>query len=427
MSVESNAQTAKNLPLKNPCFEQIAALIETFPEHPFETLVLTTADLERFNCSQCGVCCALPWRIHLSQRYYERWYTHFHNDPSGRFQRPFTKLEETTASNFADMRRQDNSNRCIFLEPDNRCYIHANYGEEALPDVCKRYPRVKLRHDNRYGSDYLLGSCQTAPSLLAGDGLVYYYFEPQPHHERSLPLHLPEQYYAGELGKAQNYLWVALMLDVVQLAINTPLQRYASLHYSLEYLCLQDDLSALSSQHLQWLYREQIRRSSELSLAAAPLAEQKKALEWFFQLLEPSFLPLLDHARKIYHGQSPWPSFDQSERESLNAFLEQYLIRKLIAMPYKNPFYESISFAQKYFLLSLHLLMIQMMAHYYRSRTQLPLNLKHLSQAVNLVEGRYSQRRDWVEQQGITQLSSEDSLALMQTALSLNLGLMQAL
>jgi hypothetical protein len=71
--------------------------------------------------------------------------------------------------------------------------------------------------------------------------------------------------------------------------------------------------------------------------------------------------------------------------------------------------------------------MIQMMAHYYRSRTQQPLNLKHLSQAVNLVEGRYSQRRDWLEQQGITQLNSEDCLALMQTALSLNLGLMQAL
>jgi hypothetical protein len=78
-------------------------------------------------------------------------------------------------------------------------------------------------------------------------------------------------------------------------------------------------------------------------------------LNGFFQLLEPSFLPLLDHARKIYHGQSPWPSLDAAERDCLNAFLEQFLIRKLMAMPYKNPFYESISFAQKYFLLSLHL------------------------------------------------------------------------
>lgn len=93
MSVESNAQTAKLTPLKTPCFEQMETLIETFPEHPFETLVLTTADLERFSCSQCGVCCALPWRIHLSQSYYERWYTHFHDNPSGRFQRRFCQLE----------------------------------------------------------------------------------------------------------------------------------------------------------------------------------------------------------------------------------------------------------------------------------------------------------------------------------------------
>ncbi|MGE3728668.1 MAG: YkgJ family cysteine cluster protein [Candidatus Sericytochromatia bacterium] len=425
MSLESNVQTNKLEPLQNPCFEQILALVETFPDHPFETLVLTTSDLARFSCSQCGVCCALPWNIHISKDYYERWYPHFHNDPSGRFQRPFQIIDAASNGHYADMRRQDNSNRCIFLEPDNRCYIHANYGEEALPDVCKRYPRVQLRHDTRYGSDYLLGSCQTAPSLLAGDLQAYYYFEPQPRHERSLPLHLPEAYYAGEMGKTQTYLWVALMLDIVQLPVNTPLQRFASLQHSLEYLCLQDQ-SSLTPQHLQWLYREQIRHSSELNLAAAPFNEQKRALEWFFQLLEPSFLPLLDHARKIYHGQSPWPSLDEAERECLNSFLQQFLIRKLMALPYKNPFYSFISFAQKYFLLSLHLLMIQMMAHYYRSRTQLPLNLKHLSQAVNLVEGRYSQRRDWVEQQGITQLNDEDCLSLMQTALSLNLGLMQA-
>lgn len=426
MSLEPNLQTAQLTPLKSPCFGQVKALIERFPEHPFETLVLTSSDLKTFECSKCGVCCALPWNIHLSKSYYERWYTHFHNDPSGRFQRPFTPIPDSSPGHYADMRRQDNSNRCIFLEPDNRCYIHATYGEEALPDVCKRYPRVQLRHDTRYGSDYLLGSCQTAPSLLAGDPQLYYYFEPQPGHERALPLHPPDSHYAGELGKAQNYLWVALMLDVLQLEVNTPLQRYASLHHSLAYLTGRDQ-SQISVSELQWLYGEQIRRSNELSLVAAPLDEQKQALEWFFQLLEPSFLPLLEHAQKIYHGHSPWPSLEEAEREDLNRFLQQFLLRKLIALPYKNPFYEAISFAQKYFLLSLHLLMIQMMAHYYRSRTQQPLQLKHLTQAVNLVEGRYSQRRDWIKQQGITQLNSEDSLALMQIALSLNLGLMQAL
>lgn len=424
MSSEPEIDTAPLTPLQNPCFGQIWDLVQTLPQKPFTTLVLTSSDLQRFSCSQCGVCCALPWNIHISKSYYERWYPHFHNDPSGRFQRPFVQQPDGNDSQYADMRRQDNSFRCIFLEPDNRCYIHAHYGEDALPDVCRRYPRVQLRHDQRYGSDYLLGSCQSAPSLLQGDPLVYYYFDSPPQGEHKLPVRLPDQVFAGELRPAENYLWVALMLDVLQLDVNTPLQRLASLQFSLEYLCAQDQ-TAVTSTQMRWLYHEQMRRSSELELRAAPLDLQKQALEWFFQLLEPSFLPLRDHARRIYQGHSPWPSLEETERELLNHFLTHFLIRKVIALPYKHPFFDTISFSQKYFLLSLHVLMIQMMAHYYRSRTQSPLEMKHLSQAVNLVEGRYSQRRDWVEKQGIVHLNDADSLTLMQTALALNLGQLQ--
>lgn len=100
------------------------------------------------------------------------------------------------------MRRQDNSNRCIFLTSDNRCYIHSNYGEEALPDVCKRYPRVELRHDNRYGSDYLLGSCQNCPhSLLTGDCQVYYYFEPSLATSARCLCICPRNITAGRIGQ----------------------------------------------------------------------------------------------------------------------------------------------------------------------------------------------------------------------------------
>jgi Fe-S-cluster containining protein len=425
MSSETD-QPSKNLsPLNKPYFLSMQQRLEQLTHAPVDTLVLTTTDLERFKCSQCGVCCALPWNIHISKDYYDQWYHHFHQDPSGRFQRPFEQRQNPSQDDFADMRRQDNSFRCIFLEPDNRCYIHINYGEDALPSVCRTYPRMTLRHGSHYGADYLLGSCQSAPGLIAEHNQVYYYFEP-PSGDTPLPIHYPNNLFPGELGRNENYLWVSLVLDVLSLDINTPLQRLGSLIHSLEYIALKTPEKITQAQ-LKLLYREQMQRSNQLNLEIAPENVQKKALEWFFQLMEPSFTPLLDHARRIYLEQAPWPSLAEEERLLLNQFLHAFLLRKVLAMPNKNPFYGEISFFQKFFLLSLHLLMVQMTADYYRSRTQSPLSIKQLSQAVNLIDGRYSQRCDWVQKQRINTLSPEDSLALMQTALSLNLGMMQAL
>lgn len=54
-----------------------------------------------------------------------------------------------------DRLRQTKEGRCVFLNPQNGCRIHAAHGPEAKPLICRQYPvvRVRTEGDERVGID----------------------------------------------------------------------------------------------------------------------------------------------------------------------------------------------------------------------------------------------------------------------------------
>jgi len=406
------------VPVTEPYFLFFQNFIEAWPDNA--SVVLRSGDIDRFTCSQCGVCCTLPWRILIDRDYYERWYQHFDEHPSGKFKRPFVKLHLDSDVQYADIRRQAQSNRCIFLQENNQCFIHSEYGPSALSNVCRTYPRTSLRVAQKYGADYLLASCQTSPALISQNHDFFAYFETkETQRERADSQASPLE--GAGFSKKVNLLWLGLCLDVLNLPQNTPLQNLRSLNFSLSYFS-ERNLAEIQETELIRLYREQ-RRISEIPLMVGPSqSDQKTALAWFFKLIEPSFTPILNYAQALYHAHLPWPELGDPELLLFNDFIKNYLLRKMITLPYGDLFQQKLSFFQAFFQLSLHLVMIQVLASYYAYRKGKPIELKDLTQAVNLVEGRYGQRRDWPEKHKINRISDLDAIEFMQIALSLDFG-----
>lgn len=406
--------------LHPPYFLALETLLQELRHYPTATLVLDSGDIERFQCSQCGVCCTLPWNIFIEKSYYDRWYAIFDQDPSGRFKDPFIRQAEGREENYAQIRRKPGSAHCIFLDEDQRCHIHRTQGESALPYVCKTYPRAHIRHPLRYGADYLLGSCQSAPHLL---------LQPHPLKARfeiadlaqGLPLQRPAHSYPEAMPIPSTYLWIGLCLDVISLEVNTPLQRLASLSYSLELLSEQD-LSQIQPETLRYLYREQMRISSQPCFTGRPRAAQREALLWFFQILEPNYLKARQYAREIWQGERQWPVLTEAEQKLLNSFLQAWIVRRLLILPYEDPFFGHLNLYQKLFALSLFLLMIQLLSHFYSRHQGQSLAAQDLKRALNFVEGRYLQRGNWPHSEQIDTLPAASCIENMQTALALDLG-----
>lgn len=406
--------------LHPPYFLALETLVQELPRYPMATLVLSSGDIEQFQCSQCGACCTLPWNIFIEKSYYDRWYTHFDQEPSGRFKDPFLLEPGGSEGNYAQVRRKPNSTECIFLEADRRCYIHRAYGASALPYVCRTYPRAYVRYSLRYGADYLLGSCQSAPDLLLQSHPLRAYFEIFDL-ARGLPLQRPDHYYQEAFSKPCSYLWVGLCLDVLSLKVNTPLQRLDSLAFSLDFI-KEQALSSIQLETLRRLYREQLRISSQPVFTGKPRSLQREALQWVFQLLDPNYLLARQYVQEIWQGRRQWPQLTEAEQQLLNRFLEAWIIRRLLLLPYDDPFFGKLSLYQQFFALSLFVLMLQLLSHFYSRHNGQPLGISHLKRALNFVEGRYLQRGDWAHAEQIDTLSAAACIEHMQTALALDLG-----
>lgn len=95
----------------------------------------------RHACHTCGTCCT-GWRVRLSTAF-ER-------------QRVLNQAEILgirDAVTEASIRRENG--RCVFLQADNLCAIHARFGEAEKPSVCQHFPR-RSRHSEdgmRIGAD----------------------------------------------------------------------------------------------------------------------------------------------------------------------------------------------------------------------------------------------------------------------------------
>ncbi|MBS2036630.1 YkgJ family cysteine cluster protein [bacterium] len=112
---------------------------------------------QRFQCSQCGLCCR-GWRIHVDAQTAAR----LKGTPEAR------RLEHKDGRVFV---RKDAEQRCSFLTPTNRCELH----DRAKPAGCRQFPfRLTRTPDGVF-----VGASFFCPSIQANEGLDLSEFQPE--------------------------------------------------------------------------------------------------------------------------------------------------------------------------------------------------------------------------------------------------------
>ncbi len=134
------------------------------PSGPFVSLPLKTLPIiERWDCSSCGNCCrgsVIPLSDDDRKRLIDQgWDKHPDYEDFSVVVRPGWGAKQHTLA-----RRANGS--CIFLTDDNRCRIHADFGHEAKPLVCRMYPLQVVPHEKRA----VLTSRRSCPSAAADEG-----------------------------------------------------------------------------------------------------------------------------------------------------------------------------------------------------------------------------------------------------------------
>ncbi len=138
-------------------FKKILAELEAVPDRGVH---FWFADLQEFNCSACGQCCKLSWTIHVNRDYYENWEKELGPKLGIPTEAVFELIPQGGREQYAALRKQPNSNRCVLLDERDLCRAHAAMGSEAKPFVCQSYPHTSTRLPwLQYGASFLSPSC----------------------------------------------------------------------------------------------------------------------------------------------------------------------------------------------------------------------------------------------------------------------------
>lgn len=404
------APAGKALPL--PAFETLEALLARL--EPDTVLRLAPAATDAFSCSVCGVCCEHPWRVNLSRDYYEQWYPVLDAHPLGRFKAPFRRLPGEEARAWADLRRDPETQACIFLQADRSCFLHANYGEQALSEACKGYPRS----EQWLGAYLLRGlytSCPDVQELLQT--------RPQLHYELIRPGPEALLRYAQRshpLGREAGLLWLGLQLDLLADSSRSPVQSLRALTAALRPFAA-GPLAALDTGTLKAMYQALQADPHEASASHAP--EQLALAEtWLLGLLRPLEQLKDTGAVGAFVRESlagTLPALEASERALLNRFLRAWLSYRCLSLrcldAQDRPF-----FYPAYFLLAAHVALLQWLALYARQQSGGPLHFAQLQQAATLIGVRFEQAPEIFDR--FAMLSPSRCLDGMAALLSVDFG-----
>ncbi len=357
-----------------------------------------------FSCSGCGLCCQRPWNISVSQDYVQCWSDEFARHPSGLYHDAFIPRSPASKERFADIQRKPNSNECVFLTDDKRCFIQETYGEEALSQVCRQYPRYEGWF-NAFLAQFMMQSCPDVVELNQKiPGIRYQVLVVKPEQwEQLKPLHHP-------MGYLQGLLWLGLQLDLFERPDYTPIQILRGLAGGLKSLPVT--LSSVQTQDQERLLRQfSVPPAADL----ANLAEAWECLTWFLQPLSA----VTDYLIEVRQGIRDWPQLINEERHVLNQFLRRYLAYRALTASYIYPAGHSFLF-QHYFQLAIHVAMLQWIALSYREREGGRLNQSQLVRAATLIGYRYEQANQYVEM--LAKQSRTVCLTGMQSILSFDFG-----
>jgi len=399
-----------------PYFFSFWDLIQTLQRSPQKVLYLEMEPYQHFACTQCGDCCKLPWAIHVSEDYYRRWYDVLDAEPSGRFKEPMLKIKAPPDSHsYASLRRKPGTSECIFLEPDNSCWIHKNHGETALSTVCKTYPRSHKPMGHQYEARYLLNSCEAVPELQSRfSGLFYRLTE-----LAELNPFVSGYMATGYPGRYETYLLLGLLFDLLELPLpDTALGKWQLLPAVLLELHAVG-IEQVSLAQMELIYQQTFHGPSLLGFSPPQAADQALALQWSQHFLQ-AYPGCHQWLLELSQGSCSWPLLSEAERQILDLQILNYLRHRLLTLPYQDSFIGTLGFFQHCFLLTLHVIAVQWLALYYRYRAATSLTSEHVYRAVNVVGRQMEQRRLFKQEMQLDKMAPETCFRSMQVLLSLD-------
>jgi len=409
--------------LSAPYFRAFGELVQTLQRDPQALLHLEMESYTHFACTYCTECCDQPWTIHVSEDYYHRWYEIFDTHPSGRFKEPMHKVNfQANSQAYAALRQKPGTVECVFLDTDKRCWIHKNYGEAALNDACKAYPRHHKNLGYQYEARYLLHSCEAVPELQMRFPHLLYRFTTLAELNSfalswSLSNFVGGYKLAGFPGRYETYLLLGLLFDILDLPMPaTVLARWRLVIPILEELA-QMGIEQVNQGQLELLYQQSLHRTPFFA-APAP-QEQAQALAWaqHFLCVHPGCGQWL---QALAQGSVQWPQLTAPEQDLLDQHLLSYLRHRLIVLPYPDAFMGQLDWFQHSFLITLQVSTVQWLSLYYRSQEQSLLSSEQAYRAVKVVGQRLEQNRALKRELQVEKMSVEDCLNGMRVLLSLD-------
>jgi Fe-S-cluster containining protein len=392
-------------------FWEVAQFAESQPD---QLALIYPEQVDQFECSQCAQCCQQPWNIEIDQIYFERWYALFEAHPTGRFSQPF--LQHTDKSKPGGvLRKQAGTNRCLFLDDDNLCFIHKHYGAESKPEICQNYPREASLQVNLY-SPSLKSSCKTAAQMLAQTGELVLRMVNRP---ETLP-QINKNVLLDKTSLPANslVLWQGLLLEGVWQHSISPVRCLLGSVQALQEIAKEPN-SLTDIELLNQLYLKQVAFWREdTGLKRLNLNE---CID-LFSALDPFQAPALERFLAKIKSSNHLPiEVKDSDRQLMATVLRNYLTRRLLNL---NPLQaKELSLFQFVFLQAFSLLAIQVQAlclSWYGSRQ---LTLENLVSAINQVETAILQNPAWFDRHHFNKIDSDTCLAAIRAATRLDLCL----
>ena len=126
--------------------------------------IIVPSTMIAYKCGQSGRCCG-GWAIGLDKSSYDRLKKVMTlNNHSKTFKKTVRKRKDNDLRGYHSFIKFVDG-KCGFLESSGLCSIHKNYGIEALPDICKVFPR--LVYITPFGTELSITfSCPAAAELL---------------------------------------------------------------------------------------------------------------------------------------------------------------------------------------------------------------------------------------------------------------------
>jgi Fe-S-cluster containining protein len=131
----------------------------------FDARVLRIDPLTRYDCVSCGLCCSGELEVQASSAEKEHIERLGWGDLSAD-ERVQPRFEQVGAELWRIPKVPGEPPRCLFLDAQQRCVIHAHWGPEAKPAMCRRFPFQHVGSDEAVWVSASYG----CPGVTGGQG-----------------------------------------------------------------------------------------------------------------------------------------------------------------------------------------------------------------------------------------------------------------